>query len=254
MNLNDKVIVITGAGRGLGRKMAEMIAAKGGQVVAAGLVEDDLKETARLCGEAGSAKADWHFTDVSDEAAVVQLFNDVTRDFGRVDAVINNAGITRDSLLVKAKDGKVTGKLALEDWDAVLKVDLRGVFLCAREAAVKMIEQGNGGVIINISSISRAGNMGQTNYVAAKAGVAAMTVTWANELARYGIRVGAIAPGFCATKMVANVPEKILDKIKARIPLRRLGKPEEIGHTAIYILENDYFTGRVLEVDGGLRI
>ena len=115
MNLNDKVIVITGAGRGLGRKMAEMIAAKGGQVVAAGLVEDDLKETARLCGEAGSAKADWHFTDVSDEAAVVQLFNDVTRDFGRVDAVINNAGITRDSLLVKAKDGKVTGKLALED-------------------------------------------------------------------------------------------------------------------------------------------
>ena len=217
-------------------------------------MEDDLKETARLCGEAGSAKADWHFTDVSDEAAVVQLFNDVTRDFGRVDAVINNAGITRDSLLVKAKDGKVTGKLALEDWDAVLKVDLRGVFLCAREAAVKMIEQGNGGVIINISSISRAGNMGQTNYVAAKAGVAAMTVTWANELARYGIRVGAIAPGFCATKMVANVPEKILDKIKARIPLRRLGKPEEIGHTAIYILENDYFTGRVLEVDGGLRI
>ena len=207
MNLNDKVIVITGAGRGLGRKMAEMIAAKGGQVVAAGLVEDDLKETARLCGEAGSAKADWHFTDVSDEAAVVQLFNDVTRDFGRVDAVINNAGITRDSLLVKAKDGKVTGKLALEDWDAVLKVDLRGVFLCAREAAVKMIEQGNGGVIINISSISRAGNMGQTNYVAAKAGVAAMTVTWANELARYGIRVGAIGLIVTFTHTFSNSSE-----------------------------------------------
>ena len=253
MNLGDKVVVVTGAGRGLGRKMAQMIAAKGARVVAAGLVEDDLKETARLCSEAG-AGSDWYFTDVSDEAAVTQLFNDVIRDFGRVDAVINNAGITRDGLLVKAKDGKVLSKLSLQDWDAVINVDLRGVFLCAREAAVKMIEQGDGGVIINISSISRAGNVGQTNYAAAKAGVAAMTVTWASELARYGIRIGAIAPGFCATKMVAKVPEKILDRIKAKIPLRRLGKPEEIGHTAIYILENDYFTGRVLEVDGGLRI
>jgi 3-oxoacyl-[acyl-carrier protein] reductase len=182
------------------------------------------------------------------------LFEKVTADFGRLDAVINNAGITRDGLLVKAKEGRVTGKMSLEDWNSVINVDLRGVFLCAREAAVRMIEGGNGGVIINISSISRAGNIGQTNYSAAKAGVAAMTVTWANELSRHGIRVAAIAPGFSDTKMVANIPEKILDRIVARIPLRRLAKPEEIGHTAVYILENEYFNGRVLEVDGGLRI
>ena len=253
MNLDSKVIVITGAGRGLGRKMAEMIADKGGQLALAGISEEGLKETARLCGKPGD-KVRYYITDVSDEAAVIQLFKDVTRDFGRIDAIINNAGITRDGMLVKAKDRNVISKMSLDDWDAVIKVDLRGVFLCAREASARMIEQGNGGVIINISSISRAGNIGQTNYVAAKSGVAAMTVTWANELARYGIRVAAIAPGFCDTRMVANVPEKILSKIKSRIPLRRLGKPDEIGHTAIYILENDYFTGRVLEVDGGLRI
>lgn len=253
MNLENKVVVVTGAGRGLGRKMAEMIAAKGGQLALAGISEDGLKETARLCKEAGG-KANYYLADVSDENAVVKLFNDVIKDFGRVDAVINNAGITKDGLLVKTKDGKVISKLSLEDWNKVLYVDLRGVFLCAREAVVKMIEHGNGGVIINISSISRAGNVGQTNYAAAKSGIAAMTVTWANELARYGIRVAAIAPGFCDTRMVANVPEKILDKIKAKIPLRRLGKPEEVGHSAIYILENDYFNGRIVELDGGLRI
>ena len=202
----------------------------------------------------GRCKASYYITDVSDETAVIQLFNDVIKDFGKVDALINNAGITKDGLLVKTKDGKVISKLSLDDWDAVIKVDLRGVFLCAREAAAKMVEQGDGGVIINISSISRAGNIGQTNYVAAKSGVAAMTVTWANELARHGIRVAAIAPGFCDTRMVANVPQKILEKIRAKIPLGRLGKPEEIGHTAIYILENDFFNGRVLEIDGGLRI
>jgi len=233
--------------------MAEMIAARGGQLALSGISEEGLKETLQLCNRSGG-KARYYVTDVSDEPGVEKLFQDVVRDFGRVDALINNAGITRDGLLVKAREGKVVGKMSLDDWNAVIMVDLRGVFLCAREAAVKMIEQGGGGVIINISSISRAGNIGQTNYVAAKAGVAAMTVTWANELARYNIRVASIAPGFCNTRMVANIPEKILDKVKAKIPLHRLGNPEEIGHTALYILENDYFTGRVLEVDGGLRI
>jgi 3-oxoacyl-[acyl-carrier protein] reductase len=117
-----------------------------------------------------------------------------------------------------------------------------------------MMEGGRGGVIINISSISRAGNVGQTNYSAGKAGVAAMTVTWAKKLARYKIRVAGIAPGFCNTRLVAKIPPKILDRITGTIPLRRLAAPEEIGHTALFILQNDYCTGRILEIDGGLRL
>jgi 3-oxoacyl-[acyl-carrier protein] reductase len=253
MDLADKVVVVTGAGRGLGQKMSEMIAAKGGKLALADLSDDVLRDTARLCSKVGG-EARCYKTDVSHENNVIKLFNDVAEDFGQIDAVINNAGITKDGLLVKAKDREVISKLSLDHWNEVIKVDMRGVFLCAREAAAKMIESGNGGVIINISSISRAGNIGQTNYSAAKAGIAAMTVTWANELARHKIRVAAIAPGFCDTRMVANVPQKILDRIKAKIPLQRLGKPDEIGHSVIYALENEYFNGRVLEIDGGLRI
>lgn len=253
MILNDKVVVVTGAGRGLGRKMAQHVASKGAHLALVDLSEEDIEETIRLCDRSEN-KVRYYKTDISDETAVEDMFQSVCEDLGRIDALISNAGITHDGLLVKVRDGKVVGKMSMDDWSAVIAVDLRGVFLCAREAAVKMIEQGNGGVIINISSISRAGNVGQTNYAAAKAGVAAMTTTWARELAPHGIRVAAIAPGFCDTRMVANVPAKILDKIKAQIPLRRLGKPDEIGHTAVYILENDYFNGRVLEVDGGLRI
>jgi len=168
--------------------------------------------------------------------------------------LINNAGITRDALLVKAKDGKVIKKMSLADWQAVINVDLTGVFLCAREAAARMIESGTPGVILNISSLGRAGNFGQTNYSAAKAGVAAMTVTWAKELARHQIRVGAIAPGFCETRLVTGMKLEALDRTKGIIPLGRLGRPEEIAHSALYVFENDYFTGRVLEVDGGLRL
>jgi len=136
----------------------------------------------------------------------------------------------------------------------VIAVDLRGVFLCAREAAVQMIESGRGGVIINISSISRAGNVGQTNYAAAKAGVAAMTVTWAKELARYHIRVAGIAPGFSDTRMVATIPPKVKDRIVSTIPLRRFARPEEIARAALFVLQNDYYDGRILEIDGGLRL
>jgi 3-oxoacyl-[acyl-carrier protein] reductase len=178
----------------------------------------------------------------------------VHRDFGSVDGLINNAGTNRDALLVKAEDGKVQSKMSLEDFNKVIAVDLVGVFLCGREAAVHMIEGGRGGVIINVSSISRAGNIGQTNYAAAKAGVAAMTVTWAKELARYKIRVAGIAPGFCDTRMVANIKPAIRDRIISSIPLRRLGQPEEIGRTALFILQNDYYDGRILEIDGGLRL
>ncbi len=143
--------------------------------------------------------------------------------------------------------------VGLAEWQAVIDVNLTGVFLCGREAAAKFIELGSEGVIVNISSISRAGNMGQTNYSAAKAGVATLTVTWAKELARYGIRTAAIAPGFIATKMVASMKPESLAKMEAQIPLGRLGTPNEIAHTVAFIFENDYVTGRVFEIDGGIR-
>ena len=177
MDLKGKTIVITGAGRGLGRKMAEVIAREGAKIALAGHDEAGLQETARLCADAGSEVRNY-VANVADEAQVEALFVNVRRDFGSVDGLINNAGTNRDALLVKVENGKVQNKMSLEDFNEdfnrVIAVDLVGVFLCGREAAVHMIEGGYGGVIINISSISRAGNVGQTNYAAAKAGVAAI--------------------------------------------------------------------------------
>jgi 3-oxoacyl-[acyl-carrier protein] reductase len=253
MKLKDKTIVVTGAARGLGQKMAEILAHRGAQMALVDLDEAELKESAGLCVGAG-AETKTYAADVADEPAVEALFADVRKDFGSVDGLINNAGTNRDALLVKVKDGRVQGKMSLADFNTVISVDLVGAFLCGREAAVHMIEGGRGGVIINISSISRAGNIGQSNYAAAKAGVAAMTVAWAKELARYKIRVAGIAPGFCDTRMVAKIKPEIRDRIVSMIPLKRLGEPEEIGRTALYILENDYYNGRILEIDGGLRL
>jgi 3-oxoacyl-[acyl-carrier protein] reductase len=251
MDVQGKVFVITGAAQGLGRKMAEVMADRGADLAIADLDQANLKETVRLCGR---HKVRDYTVDVADELAVETLFRNVRSDFGSVDGLINNAGVTSDALLVKAADGKVQQKMSATEFDKVIAVDLKGVFLCAREAAVHMIEGRRGGVIINISSISRAGNVGQTNYAAAKAGVAAMTVTWAKELARYDIRVAGIAPGFCDTRMVASIPPKIKEKINSTIPLRRFARPEEIARAALFILQNDYYDGRILEVDGGLRL
>jgi 3-oxoacyl-[acyl-carrier protein] reductase len=252
MDLHGKVIVITGAAQGLGQKMAEIMAGQGAKLALADLDHVKLQDTVRLCAKA-KAKVNDYPTDVSEETAVETLFNSVNKDFGGVDGLINNAGITSDALLVKTADGKVQKKMSLAEFHKVIAVDLRGVFLCAREAAVHMIESNRGGVILNISSISRAGNVGQTNYAAAKAGVAAMTVTWAKELARYKIRVAGIAPGFSETRMAATIPPKVKDKIVSTIPLRRFAKPEEIARAALFILQDDYYHGRVLEIDGGLR-
>jgi 3-oxoacyl-[acyl-carrier protein] reductase len=253
MQIKGKTIAITGAGRGLGRATALEFAARGAKLALLDLSEAELAESKRLVGERG-AEARVYRCNVSTESEVEGAFAAIARDFGRLDVLVNNAGIVKDGLLVKAKDGEVTGKLGLEAWNAVIGVNLTGVFLCAREASVQMIRLGQGGVIVNISSISRHGNIGQTNYTAAKAGVAAMTVTWAKELARYGIRVGAIAPGFCATDILQSMSPETLAKVTAPVPLKRLGQPREIAHTAIYIVENDFFTGRCVDVDGGLRL
>lgn len=253
MDLNGKVVAVTGSAQGLGFCMARALAEAGAKIALVDLNREKLDEAVTGIEALGStAKA--YVANVADEGEVEKLFSDIGDDFGALHGVVTNAGVLRDGLMVKAKDGEVTSKLSLAAWQTVIDVNLTGVFLCAREAAAKMIELGCEGVILNISSVSRAGNMGQSNYSAAKAGVAAMTVVWARELARYGIRSMAIAPGFISTEMVASMKPEALDKMKAMIPLRRLGTPEEIAHTARFIFENDYLTGRVIETDGGIRL
>ena len=253
MEINGKTVVVTGAGRGIGRAIAVQMASRGGNVALFDVNQADLDETAALC-KAEHVQARGYLVNVADEAQVSGAMSKVVADFGRLDVLVHNAGIVRDGLLVKVKDGAVVGRMSLDQWNAVIGVNLTAVFLCGREAAAHMIELRNGGVIVNISSISRVGNAGQTNYSAAKAGVESMAVVWAKELARYGIRVGSIAPGFTHTEILAAMRPEVLEKLTAPVPLKRLGTPEEIAHAVRFITENDFFTGRCLEVDGGLRL
>ena len=253
MNPSQKTIVVTGAGQGIGRAIAVEFAAVGANLALIDLNKDTLEDTRQLCVSAG-AQARCHVANVADESTVMEVMDRIVDDFGRLDGLVNNAGIVRDALLLKVKDGEVVGKMSMEQWRAVIDVNLSGVFLCGREAAQRMVQLGHGGVIVNLSSISRGGNAGQSNYSAAKSGVAAMTVTWAKELARYGIRVGAIAPGFVRTDILSNIKPDMLEKLIAPVPLRRLGEAGEIAHAARFIFENEYFTGRCIDLDGGLRV
>ncbi|MBY8083600.1 SDR family oxidoreductase [Vibrio fluvialis] len=252
MNLRDSVIVITGAGQGLGQMMAVTLAQAGADLALLDINEQGLIDTQKQCHML-SAKAIYYVMDVTNEAQVVKTFEDIVIDFGHVDGLINNAGILRDGLLVKVKDGQIS-KMSLEQFDTVMNVNVTGTFLCGREAAVKMIETKRKGVIINISSVARAGNIGQTNYSASKAAVATMATSWARELARYGIRAAAIAPGIVHTAMADQMKPEAIERLKQMVPVGRMGEPGEIAHAAKYILENDYFTGRVLEIDGGMRM
>ena len=253
MQIKGKTVIITGGGRGIGREMAKAFALRGANLALFDLNQTDLDETARQCAEHG-VKARGYLVNVTQEAAVAAGMDAVAADFGGIDVLINNAGIVKDGLLIKSKDGAVTGKMTLDQWQAVIDINLTGVFLCGREAAERMVKRGQGGVIINISSVSRHGNPGQTNYSATKAGVAAMAEVWAKELARYDIRTGSIAPGYTRTDILAAMRPEILDKLTAQVPLRRLGEAGEIAHAAIFIVENDFFTGRCVDVDGGMRI
>ncbi|HEX9474015.1 MAG TPA: SDR family oxidoreductase [Steroidobacteraceae bacterium] len=253
MDLKGKTIAVTGAARGIGRALSEQFAACGAHLALIDLEADSLQDTLRACQGLG-AQARAYGASVANEAQLLETFDRIVADFGRFDGIVNNAGILHDALLVKAKEGQVIGKMSLAQWQAVIDVNLTGVFLCGREAAERMVRLGNGGVIINISSISRAGNVGQSNYAAAKAGVASLVVVWARELARYGIRVGGIAPGFTHTPILDSMKPEILEKIAAPVPVGRLGRPEEIAHAARFIFENDFFTGRIIELDGGLRL
>ena len=253
MHLNGKVIVITGGAQGLGLATALRLAPKQPNIALIDTNTKTLEEAKQLIEDAGATASSW-ICNVTQEDEVDQTFAQIAAKTGRLDALVNNAGITRDSLFLKAKDGVVEKRMSLGQWQQVIDVNLTGTFLCGRAAATEMVKAGNGGCIINISSISRHGNMGQTNYTATKAGVAAMAVTWSKELARQGIRCAAIAPGYIGTEMVLTMKSEALEKIAAGIPAKRLGQPDEIAKTVEFILKNDYVNGRVIEVDGGLRI
>ncbi len=247
MEIAGKNIIITGGARGLGRRFAEDLKKAGGKPYVLDVMQESLDTLKAETGIEGE------IVDVSNEAAVEAFFEKFTAANGPVDVLINNAGITADALFIKQKGDEMT-KFPLSNWEKVININLTGVFLCAREAAAHMVKHKVKGVIINISSICRVGNFGQTNYSASKSAVDAMTVTWAKELARYGIRVGAIAPGYINTEMVAKIKQEVLDKLIEKIPVGRLGEMEEISKTAQFIIANDFFTGRVIEVDGGMRI
>ncbi len=253
MKTEGLIVAITGAGGGLGKAMAIRLAGQGARLA---LLDYAIEPMEKLKTELGLAEEDCLVIrcDVSDEEAVDKAFADIKDYFGGIDVLVNNAGITRDALMIKVKDGELVSRMTLENWNAVINVNLTGVFLCGRAAAEHMAVANGPGLIINISSISHSGNMGQSNYSAAKAGVAAMAVAWAKELARYSIRVNAISPGFIGTEMVMAMKPEALAKLSAMIPAGRIGKPDEIAHTVQYIIENDFVSGRNIEVDGGMRL
>lgn len=253
MQLTDKVIAITGGARGLGFAIAQRLGAQGAKVALLDQSAAALDEAVSLLSSQ-SIEAQAFVVNVADEESVQTAFADVASRMGAVSGCVNNAGVTDDALLIKAKDGSVEKRMSLSAWQRVLNVNLTGVFLCGREAATQMVEAGHQGVIVNISSISRAGNMGQSNYAAAKAGVHALTVTWGKELARYGIRTGTVAPGFVATDMTASMRPDMLERIADSVPLKQLGEPDNIAQSVAFIFENDYFTARIIECDGGLRL
>ncbi|ALS98587.1 SDR family oxidoreductase [Lacimicrobium alkaliphilum] len=253
MQLTDKVIAVTGGAQGLGLAMAEHISQRGAKVALLDMQQEQLdKAVAQIRDKGGEALG--FVVNVTDEKDVESAFADIRTHFGALHGLINSAGIMRDGMLLKVKDGQVMDKMSHQQFQSVLDVNITGTFLCAREAASVMVETQSKGVIINISSVSRAGNAGQSNYSASKAAVAAMTVTWAKELARFGIRTGCIAPGLVETAMAAQMRPDMRERFLSTVPLRRLAEPSEVADAACFILENDYFTGRVLELDGGTRV
>jgi 3-oxoacyl-[acyl-carrier protein] reductase len=252
MRLEDTKLIVTGAAQGLGRHYAIRLAEAGGQVAAADVNEAGLaslaEETKDLRGKVSVRKL-----NVADEADVQSFVEFAHGAMGGLNGLVNNAGILRDGLLVK-KD-RTTGaiiKLSRADWQAVIDVNLTGATLMARDVVAKMVETGTKGVIVNISSIARHGNRGQSNYSAAKAALATNTKTWSVEFAPFGIRVGAIAPGMVETPMTQGMNQKARDALVAAIPVGRCGVPEDIWLAVRFVIECEYFNGRTIDVDGGL--
>lgn len=253
MRLKNKVTIITGAGSGIGRETAIIFAKEGAKVVVADVNEKGGKETVeeiyKILKENPDCTGDAFFAklDVSDREQSKEVVKETLDRYGKIDVLVNNAGIIQDSLIKNMTD---------EQWDNVINIDLKGPFHMIRAVADTMIEHGTG-KIINVSSIvGLFGNIGQANYSAAKAGLIGLTKTLAKELGRKGIRVNAVAPGFIYTPMTAKVPEKILEIMKEKTPLRRLGQPDDVGYALLYLASDDanFVNGAVIPIDGGLTI
>ena len=243
-DLTGQVAIVTGAARGLGRLVAETFAACGAKVACIDVNADVLAATVEAI-RAGGGEAEPYACDVTDSQRVDEVVDEVVKKFGRLDILVNNAGITRDGMLVRMKD---------DQWDSVLAINLRGTFLFTRAVAKPMMK-GRRGRIINMASVSGLmGNAGQANYSASKAGVIGLTRTVAMELAGRDITVNAVAPGFIATDMTAKLGAEIIEGVKQRIPLKRLGQPIDIADAVLFLASDaaSYITGQVLTVDGGL--
>jgi 3-oxoacyl-[acyl-carrier protein] reductase len=246
MRLKNKVSIITGAAQGIGLATALKFAQEGAIVVVCDLRQAGVDAAVAQCRELG-AKAVGYAVNVTDRAQVDAMVAAVKEQFGRVDVLVNNAGITKDARLQK---------MTLEQFDAVIDVNLRAVFHCAQAVADTMVAQG-AGVILNASSVVGIyGNFGQTNYAATKFGVIGFTKTWSRELGPKGVRINAVAPGFIETPILASMPEKVIDHMRADIPMKRLGKPEEIANVYAFLASDEasYINGTVIEVAGGLTV
>lgn len=255
MRLADRCAIITGGANGIGRATARRFAAEGAWVGIWDLADEAGQELeAEIIS--GGGRAWYQHVDVANAESVEKAAQQLATEWGKIDILVNNAGILRDAQLVKYKEGEVQARLSLEDFDAVISVNLRGVFVCTRAVAPLMIKQGYGRIINASSVVGIYGNFGQTNYVAAKSGVIGMTRVWARELGRYSITVNAIAPGFIGTEMIRQMPEKIIDRMVSRTPLGRLGEPEDIANAYLFLASDEaaFITGAVLSVDGGMVV
>ena len=242
--LAGKTVLVTGAARGIGRAIAEAAAEAGADLALCDLQEDWLRETAEAVASRGST-ARCYAVDVSDAEAVSKTVDAVVSDFGRVDVLVNNAGITRDGLLMRMTE---------QDWDAVLNVNLRGTFLFTKAVARPMVKQRSGAIVNIASIIGLIGNAGQCNYAASKAGVIALTKSSAKELAARNIRVNAVAPGFIESKMTDELSEDVRRRMLDSIPMKRFGVPEDVARVVLFLAgdASGYMTGQVLTVSGGM--
>jgi len=252
-DMENQVALVTGASRGIGKAIALELGKMGATVVGTATSESGGEAISAYLKEAG-VKGAGMALNVTDAAQVDAVLDAVRSQFGEVAILVNNAGITRDGQFVKMKDGELVKQMSEEAFDLVVSVNLKGVFNCTQAVAPFMIKQ-NSGVILNASSVvGLYGNFGQTNYVATKAGVIGMTKVWARELGKYGIRVNAVAPGFIMTEMVAKMPEEVLAGMRAKTPLGRLGEPEDIASTYLWLASDEaaYVHGATISVDGGI--